>query len=99
MLFITKVGNLSDPIRIIRMNMMVEDFELLPESSGAELTRYWIRDYEMYLSTDSEEESELDDGDGAAFKPYSMESINNFLSWPEYRHWRGFMKIDNTTNR
>uniref|UniRef100_A0A915A9C4 SSD domain-containing protein n=1 Tax=Parascaris univalens TaxID=6257 RepID=A0A915A9C4_PARUN len=99
LLFITKVANLSDPIRIIRMNKIVEDFELLPESSGAELTRYWIRDYEVYLSTDTEEGSELDDGDAIAFKPYSMESINNFLSWPEYRHWRGFIKMDNTTNR
>uniref|UniRef100_A0A914RR38 SSD domain-containing protein n=1 Tax=Parascaris equorum TaxID=6256 RepID=A0A914RR38_PAREQ len=87
LLFITKVANLSDPIRIIRMNKIVEDFELLPESSGAELTRYWIRDYEVYLSTDTEEGSELDDGDAIAFKPYSMEIGLNIAIGEDSLKW------------
>ncbi|VDM24510.1 unnamed protein product [Toxocara canis] len=99
--FVTKVGNLSDPVRRARMDMMVKEFESIPQCSGSQFSLYWRREYEKYLSSEANELAalELEEEDGASAQPYSTESIRQFINWPENRQWGGFIKINNETGR
>ncbi|MFH4981611.1 hypothetical protein AB6A40_008320 [Gnathostoma spinigerum] len=90
-IFVTNPGNLSNPKRVDRIKSLVAEFENIPECNGPEFTRFWIRDYEKYL-----ESSDLLEQDGET-NVYSIENLKEFFSWPEYKHWGGFVKLNNKT--
>uniref|UniRef100_A0A0N5ARR3 SSD domain-containing protein n=1 Tax=Syphacia muris TaxID=451379 RepID=A0A0N5ARR3_9BILA len=90
--YITKCGNMSDPMRVSRMKDLVSELEGLPETNGPLFTKFWIRDYESFL------EAIKEDVDDTNVMPYSAESIKQFVSWPEYSHWGGFMKFNESSH-
>ncbi|VDD88161.1 unnamed protein product [Enterobius vermicularis] len=90
--YVTKCGNMSEPTRLERMKKLVAMFEDLPECKGKIFTKFWIRDYESFLDVVREDEGE------SGLAPYSEESIMQFASWPEYTHWGGFLKFNETTH-
>ncbi|KHN71603.1 Patched domain-containing protein 3 [Toxocara canis] len=94
--FVRNPGDLRNASRVQRIEHMIEDFEALPACNGPQFTRFWIRDYRAYLATAAEEFAEDTIQDPP---PFSIEDIKAFTEWPEYRHWGGFMKFDNNTNR
>lgn len=83
---------MSEPTRLERMKKLVAMFEDLPECKGKIFTKFWIRDYESFLDVVREDEGE------SGLAPYSEESIMQFASWPEYTHWGGFLKFNETTH-
>ncbi|VDM43493.1 unnamed protein product [Toxocara canis] len=94
-------SNLTDAERRKRIFSMVEQFEAMPECNGPRFTKFWMRDYEKFLSrndvvveTDEEPEGNVL-GENEA---YSDESIEEFLKWPDYNFWGAFMKFENGTN-
>ncbi|CAG9538136.1 unnamed protein product [Cercopithifilaria johnstoni] len=92
-IFILKPGDLRNLSRRERMKELVSQFEAIPGCKGSRFTHFWLRHYETYLKSKSEEtdESEFDD--------YTSNDLFKFLEWPEYEVFGGFMKFDNQTNR
>uniref|UniRef100_A0A0N4ZAX6 SSD domain-containing protein n=1 Tax=Parastrongyloides trichosuri TaxID=131310 RepID=A0A0N4ZAX6_PARTI len=88
MVFVNKPGNLSDPKNIERLEMMVNDFETMNDSIGKVSTRFFLRDFNDFNIAIGEEEGHL-----------NLEEFDKFLSWPEYRFWKGFLKFKNNTNK
>lgn len=91
--YVTNPGNLSDPEKVERIKAVIAKFEALPGCKGAKFSKFWIRDYEFYLETKNEESSD------SAPTAYTYEDLLNFLEWPEYEPWGGFMNFDNVTKR
>ncbi|VDM96435.1 unnamed protein product [Thelazia callipaeda] len=91
--FITNPGDLRNSLRRKRVKELIAQFEAVPRCKGSRFTHFWLRDYEAYLQSKNEETDEngLDD--------YTSKDLLQFLKWPEYDSWSGFMKIDNQTNR
>ncbi|CAK5076517.1 unnamed protein product [Meloidogyne enterolobii] len=80
-IFVNNPGNLSNPSQIQRLNKLVNEMESLPESWGSSSTNYFIRDLSDFLG----EESLNDLNNGL---------INEFLKWPENKHWKAFVRTD-----
>ncbi|VDM45162.1 unnamed protein product [Toxocara canis] len=95
---VRNVGDLTNATRRARIYSMVEQFEAIPESKGAQFTHFWLRDYDAFIST-SDIETEMPDYTDTEYEPYKFHSIRQFLLWPEYKHWAGFLKMDNKNQR
>uniref|UniRef100_A0A915MID2 SSD domain-containing protein n=1 Tax=Meloidogyne javanica TaxID=6303 RepID=A0A915MID2_MELJA len=80
-IFVNNPGNLSNPSQIQRLNKLVNEMESLPESWGSSSTNYFIRDLSDFLGEESL--NDLNNG-----------SINEFLKWPENKHWKAFVRTD-----
>jgi len=80
-IFVNNPGNLSNPSQIQRLNKLVNEMESLPESWGSSSTNYFIRDLSDFLGEES-----LND--------LNNELINEFLKWPENKHWKAFIRTD-----
>ncbi|VDP62201.1 unnamed protein product [Heligmosomoides polygyrus] len=94
-LFVNKPGNLSDQARLARLNTFVEEMESLPGSWGPQSSNYFIRDYIEYEKGMSEIEPEEE---GLAPRDPNVLNFNDlpeFLEWPEYEYWRGFLRFSN----
>ncbi|KAE9548264.1 hypothetical protein FO519_008523 [Halicephalobus sp. NKZ332] len=95
MVFVNNPGNFSDPSNIRRWHNLVSDFEALPSSLGKFSTKFFMRDYEIFV-TNAEE----------SFKPFSEEfddleflekkknELKPFLEWPEFDFWNGFVNLE-----
>ena len=90
--YVLKPGNLSEPSRVKRIKKMVSQFESIEGCNGPRFTKIWIRDYETFLNATAEEMEET------SLAPYSEESIRQFMSWPEYSHWGGFIRYANSSD-
>jgi hypothetical protein len=95
--------NLNDPQRIARLNQLVIDFESLPESIGMQSTYFWLRDYEKFQLFNNEnhlEEEEIETDTKNMTKVnnggVNNEMLQEFLNWPEYQYWTGFVRFDQT---
>jgi hypothetical protein len=103
--FINNPGNLSDYRRLIRLNELVAEFEALPESLGPESTKLWLRDYQTFIKFsvdnnafedyDNENNVNMIENSTLTVKPFESE-LQEFLRWPEYQHWSGFIRYDDT---
>uniref|UniRef100_A0A0N5B7C2 SSD domain-containing protein n=1 Tax=Strongyloides papillosus TaxID=174720 RepID=A0A0N5B7C2_STREA len=87
MVFIGKPGNLSDPTQVKKLLNMVEDFETMNNAKGKVSTRFFLRDFIEFNIALGEEEGHL-----------NLEEFDEFLKWPEYTFWKGFLKFNNNTN-
>ncbi|CAI5442332.1 unnamed protein product [Caenorhabditis angaria] len=79
-------GDLSNETTIERLNELRLKLENMPEAIGNESTKFFVNDFVQFRNDISEE-----------FDEENMD-IETFLNWSEYRFWRGFIKIDNSTN-
>lgn len=82
---INNPGNLTDISRIEKLNKFVSEFEKLPGAIGPDATKYFMRDYQEFKT------ALLEDDDST--KPFEVEDVKDFLEWPEYSFWKGFLKI------
>uniref|UniRef100_A0A1I8BGI7 SSD domain-containing protein n=1 Tax=Meloidogyne hapla TaxID=6305 RepID=A0A1I8BGI7_MELHA len=79
-IFVNNPGNLSNPSQLQRLNKLVNEMESLPESWGYSSTNYFIRDLTDFLGEESL--NDLNNG------------LNEFLMWPENKHWKAFVRTD-----
>ncbi|VDM57347.1 unnamed protein product [Angiostrongylus costaricensis] len=79
-------GNISDPDNVRELFAVKRAFESIPDAIGPESTKFFLSDYIKYEATLT---NEL--GDEAS----SVISIDDFLKWPEYSYWKGFVKREN----
>ncbi|KAH7727331.1 Protein PTR-14 [Aphelenchoides avenae] len=94
--FVNNPGNLTDPMQIKRLHNLVHDFETMPSSLGRFSTKFWLRDYEEFIAS-SEETNRLlaEDADAfeATLKQRGRNELKQFLEWPEFDFWNGFVRI------
>uniref|UniRef100_A0A0K0DE52 SSD domain-containing protein n=1 Tax=Angiostrongylus cantonensis TaxID=6313 RepID=A0A0K0DE52_ANGCA len=79
-------GNISDPDNIRELFAVKRAFESIPDAIGPESTKFFLSDYIAYEATFTDEL-----GDESS----SVISIDDFLKWPEYSYWKGFVKKEN----
>ncbi|EYC22907.1 hypothetical protein Y032_0016g3014 [Ancylostoma ceylanicum] len=80
-------GNLSDPENVQQLLSLKHAFESLPDAIGPESTKFFLDDYIAYKESLGDElEADPDAG-----------SLESFLSWLEYSFWKGFVKMENTS--
>uniref|UniRef100_A0A914HEL5 Transmembrane protein 188 n=1 Tax=Globodera rostochiensis TaxID=31243 RepID=A0A914HEL5_GLORO len=83
--FINSPTNLSDPVRMARLNELVHDMvEAIPGSWGTKSKNYFVRELDKFVG----EEVEL-----------GPDQMEQFLDWPENRFWKSFIRIPNETER
>lgn len=103
--FINNAINLDDPLKYNNLNNMINELETMKGCLGPMYSKFWIRSYNEFLTTMKEEEGEIDEimiGNNTTTESlnlslYSKDKINNFLNWPEYSFWGGFLRFNETT--
>lgn len=65
----------------------VSDFESLSSSVGKYSTKYWLRDYQKFIQENEEDEEFI-------IPLKNKNEILQFLNWPEFEFWKGFIQID-----
>ncbi|CAD5210792.1 unnamed protein product [Bursaphelenchus okinawaensis] len=96
-IFVNNPGNLSNVDRVNRLEALVKHIETMPEAIGEDSTKFFIRDYADYVAAFSdpdffEESHENLVKDEESGWRLDDEMLDNFLAWPEYNFWGGFMK-------
>ncbi|VDK67156.1 unnamed protein product [Litomosoides sigmodontis] len=106
LVFVSRPGNLNNLSNILKLHkigeneighiLQVDDFEALPSSAGQTSTKFWLRDYANYINdvdfTDAGRVL-LDSRNSTAIS-IKQYDLKNFLSWPEYHYWNGFIQFD-----
>ncbi|KJH42976.1 patched family protein [Dictyocaulus viviparus] len=85
-IIVNNPGNLSDPENIRELFTIKQAFENLPDAIGPESTKLFLSDYIKFKQT-------LEDEGSNAI------SIEEFLKWPEYSYWKGFIKMPKKLKR
>ncbi|VDM59404.1 unnamed protein product [Angiostrongylus costaricensis] len=92
-----KPGNLNDPKRLAEVNKLIERFESFPECLGSNFSHYFVRDYKLFnemVEFDDETSFGMDVAASNRSDAFSRSAMQPFFSWPEFRHWNGFVKFD-----
>uniref|UniRef100_A0A0N4ZHP3 SSD domain-containing protein n=1 Tax=Parastrongyloides trichosuri TaxID=131310 RepID=A0A0N4ZHP3_PARTI len=84
--FVNNPGNMSDPKQILKLNKMVDDFETVSNVIAKHYTKYWYRDYELFIKNVEESVKESEDT-----LSEGVNELTQFLSWPEFSFWNGFL--------
>uniref|UniRef100_A0A0N5C0H5 SSD domain-containing protein n=1 Tax=Strongyloides papillosus TaxID=174720 RepID=A0A0N5C0H5_STREA len=93
-IFVNNPGNMSDPKQVLRLNSMVNDFESVSNVIAKHYTKYWYRDYEVFTKNIEESVKELD----GEYVLSGVNELTQFLSWPEFSFWEGFVDYTVTNN-
>ncbi|CAD5214763.1 unnamed protein product [Bursaphelenchus xylophilus] len=101
-IFVNNPGNLSDINRVNRLESLVKHIESMPEAIGEDSTKFFLRDYADYVAAFSDPDFfEESHGDLAKDEEnnwkFDADLLENFLAWPEYSYWGGFMKRNTNT--
>ncbi|CAJ0587681.1 unnamed protein product, partial [Mesorhabditis spiculigera] len=89
------VGDFADPARQGLCEDLIKTFESFPEAIGPETTHFWLRDYRAFQEITEEEAEVTEDGVAVTTAdPFTRKSLKQFLEWPEFRHWAGFIQFD-----
>lgn len=80
-------GDINDSEHRKKLELMMQAFEQLPSSNGRYSTKLWLRDYEDFLK-------QSEDVDGSDEDMASGKDIEQFLIWPEFSFWSGFIQFD-----
>ncbi|CAD6192598.1 unnamed protein product [Caenorhabditis auriculariae] len=105
-------GDVRDKSQREKLEKLAQAFESLPSSNGRYSTKFWLRDYEDFLrqseDVDLPEEEDEDaraieftHNGSVAITPSTLEKGNElkqFLEWPEFSFWRGFIQFDVSEN-
>ncbi|KAJ1348581.1 hypothetical protein KIN20_003913 [Parelaphostrongylus tenuis] len=83
---VSNPGNISDPENVRELFAVKRAFESIPDAIGPESTKFFLSDYIKYEATLT---NELGD------EANNVISIDDFLQWPEYSYWKGFVKRGN----
>ncbi|KAI6175500.1 Sterol-sensing domain and Patched family-containing protein [Aphelenchoides bicaudatus] len=95
--FVRNAENMSNLAKLNRMHSLIEDFEREPQCLGANFTHFWLRDFE-HASIEEEESTEFSQESSALVtSKFNRQQMSGFLSWPEYKHWNGFLRFNETT--
>ena len=77
---------------------MIAEYENMPLCLGPEYTHFWLRDFDRFLETTTEDEEAHLAFDDAPASPerfsFTQKEMQQFLNWPEYKHWNAFIKFD-----
>ncbi|KAI1727698.1 patched family domain-containing protein [Ditylenchus destructor] len=102
--FVNNAGNVTNPLQAQKLHSLfniiifyVSDFENLPSSVGKFSTKFWLRDYEQFVEENSEDPTKAALDDLANFEEVDKSSrneIRQFLNWPEFEFWRGFVTYE-----
>ncbi|VDM85877.1 unnamed protein product [Strongylus vulgaris] len=76
------------------MNNLVTDFESYPECLGSNFSHYFVRDYKFFQETVELEEDEAFGEEPQRNNTFTKSAMQPFFSWPEFKHWNGFVKFD-----
>lgn len=101
-IFVNNPGDMTNPKRLAKLDEMVSRFENLPEAWGPDSTNYFMRDFLAYQE-DGQEEKMLDEEDQDVKlsnstdlqlkDQFDAEDLATFLTWPEYKYWKGFLRL------
>ncbi|VDK41834.1 unnamed protein product [Anisakis simplex] len=99
--YVNHPGDLSNPIRLQRLNEMVSELEHMDCSWGPESSNYFIRDFLSFEEIFAEEEEAFNEQPTSTENSQTAITFNEkhlkpFLEWPEYETWRGFTQINET---
>ena len=97
-------GNLSDARRVAQIDELVRRLESLPAAIGAVSTKYLLADYREYATALEDGDDDASGGGGSSGGgggggSVDAERLEEFLQWPEYTFYRGFVKFANDTQR
>uniref|UniRef100_A0A0R3RZG2 SSD domain-containing protein n=1 Tax=Elaeophora elaphi TaxID=1147741 RepID=A0A0R3RZG2_9BILA len=107
--FVDTPGDLSQKLPLLLMNNMVQDFENLHGSWRHDGTMYFIRDFAVFQkflqsNHDYDYESLAEDDfistttmDPDDLLKFDNDNLANFLTWPEYSFWSGFIQLQNVS--
>ncbi|OZC12409.1 hypothetical protein X798_00040 [Onchocerca flexuosa] len=103
--FVGTPGDLSQNIQLFLLNNMVQDFENIDGSWGPVGTMYFMRDfvaYQNYLQADDDYDYDSLKKDTTTVIPddfkFNADKLPDFLTWPEYDFWSGFIQLENITD-
>uniref|UniRef100_A0AC35U8T7 SSD domain-containing protein n=1 Tax=Rhabditophanes sp. KR3021 TaxID=114890 RepID=A0AC35U8T7_9BILA len=110
--FVNSPGNMSNVNQIARINNLVNDFEDASSVVSKHYTKYWYRDYELFVQsiqeTNKEDLEEINEFDltnenssrhpVSVYQENSIIELKQFLSWPEFSFWNGFIDYDELNN-
>ncbi|KAK6058797.1 patched family protein [Cooperia oncophora] len=85
---VSNPGNFSDPENVQGLFEMKNAFESLPHAIGPESTKFVLSEYLNYKEAIQEEMGE----------DPSIASLDEFLNWPEYSYYNGFIKRRGNTS-
>ncbi|GMR53694.1 hypothetical protein PMAYCL1PPCAC_23889 [Pristionchus mayeri] len=89
---ISKPGNLSNPSRLEKLEMLVHELETLPYAWGNESTNFFLKEFKEY-SIAVEDIAEEETGKRRVGKGgIDMGRLKDFVKWPEYQHWDGTLR-------
>ncbi|VBB34139.1 unnamed protein product, partial [Acanthocheilonema viteae] len=89
LVFVETPEDLSQKLPFLLMNNMVEDFEKLNGSWGPDA------DYDYDFASSDDVSTTTTDPE-ALFK-FNNDNLVNFLTWPEYDFWSGFLQLQNVS--
>ncbi|CAA85455.1 SSD domain-containing protein [Caenorhabditis elegans] len=88
-------GDLTNDSNVERLVELKEKLEHMPNAIGAPSTKFFLDDFVQYRSSFAEEiEMDIAEDDSESEKS----DIEQFLEWPEFSFWRGFLRFDNQTH-
>lgn len=106
-ILVNKELDISERSQMDRFWQMVNEFESLPQCRGNISTLLWIRDYENYYVQGDPlyraffgaiEPSPTKKPKDKTKTGIDFDKLDEFLSSPFYKHWKTFMKLDETPN-
>ncbi|CCD62841.2 SSD domain-containing protein [Caenorhabditis elegans] len=106
-------GDINNPNQRAKLEELIESFEALPSANGRYSTKFWLRDYEDFLKQSEEidlpMEEEEDEELAIQFtvngsqvvtpsQPFGQgNELRQFLEWPEFSFWKGFIQVNEST--
>ncbi|CAI4224731.1 unnamed protein product [Auanema sp. JU1783] len=91
MIVINEPGDLMNKTNVEKLIQMKESFERMASAIGPESSKFFLTDYMDFLESMSDIQEEFGEEEGNSTD--SLSSIEDFLNWPEYSFWRGFLSI------
>lgn len=105
-------GDINNPAQRSKLEDLVQSFENLPSANGRYSTKFWLRDYEDFLRQSEDIDLPMEEEDEELAIEFSVNGsqvlipsqpfgqgneLRQFLEWPEFSFWKGFIQINEST--
>uniref|UniRef100_A0A1I7TG40 SSD domain-containing protein n=1 Tax=Caenorhabditis tropicalis TaxID=1561998 RepID=A0A1I7TG40_9PELO len=105
-------GDINDPLQRSKLEDLIRSFESLPSANGQYSTKFWLRDYEDFLRQSEDIDLPIEEEDEEVAIEFSVNGsqvvtpsqpfgqgneLRQFLEWPEFSFWKGFIQINEST--